>query len=255
MAIALDGVRDRAWEHGLTVSVASTRSDAEMEQAVLKQLHTQPLLGIIYGTINTRQVELRPEFLRKPTVLLNCYVSERSLPSVVPAEVVGGHTATERLVRAGHRRIGMINGEPWMDASHDRLKGYRQALATADLPFDQNLVRSGNWEPSAGYSETLFLMKLERPPTAIFCANDLMAIGCYEALREIGLYGPKDVAVVGYDDREIAQFMRPPLTTVLLPHFEMGVTAAQCLIDHARRPMSRPFQVKVEGPLVERHSV
>jgi LacI family transcriptional regulator len=255
MAIALDGVRDRAWEHGLTLSVTVTRGDPEMEQAALKQLHAQPLLGIIYGTINTRRVEARPELLQKPTVLLNCYVSERSLPSVVPAEVVGGHTATERLVRAGHRRIGIINGEPWMDASRDRLQGYRQALATADLPFDPELVRSGNWEPSAGYSETLQLMKLARPPTAIFCANDLMAAGCYDALRELRLAIPGDVAVVGYDDREIAQFMRPALTTVLLPHFEMGATAAQYLIDHALRPVSRPMQIKVEGPLIERESV
>jgi LacI family transcriptional regulator len=255
MAMALDGARDKAWEHGLTMSVAVTRGDPEMEQAAFKQLHGQPLLGIIYGAINTRRVEMRAEFLQRPTVLLNCYVAERSVPSVVPAEVVGGHMATERLIRAGHRRIGFINGEPWMDASRDRLSGYRQALATADLPFDPSLVRPGNWEPSAGYDQTLSLMKVKHPPTAIFCANDLMATGCFDALREMGLAIPRDVAVVGYDDREIAQFMRPALTTVVLPHFEMGATAAQYLIDHALRPISRPLQIKVEGPLIERHSV
>jgi LacI family transcriptional regulator len=82
-----------------------------------------------------------------------------------------------------------------------------------------------------------------------------MAAGCYDALREMGLSIPRDVAVIGYDDREIAQFMRPALTTVLLPHFEMGATAVQYLIDHALRPISRPMQIKVEGPLIERASV
>src|SRR5579883_1197090 len=254
-AIAMDGARDKAWEHGLTISAAVTRGDAEMEQAVLAQMASQPLLGLIYGTIHTRRITPPPALYRAPTILLNCYVADRSLPSVTPSEVAGGQTATARLVRAGHRRIGYINGEALMDACRDRLKGYRRALAAADLPFDPDLVRPGNWEPSAGYDQTLALMRLADPPTAIFCANDLMAVGCIEALKEIGRRVPEDVAVIGYDDREIAQFTHPPLTTVLLPHFEMGAEAAAYLIDHARRAPPRPPQIKIECPLIERKSV
>jgi LacI family transcriptional regulator, galactose operon repressor len=255
MAIAMDGARDKAWEHGLTISVAVTRGDAEMEQAVLAQMTTQPLLGLIYGTIHTRRITPPPALYRAPTVLLNCYVADRSLPSVVPGEIAGGHTATQRLVRVGHRRIGYINGEALMDASRDRLKGYRQALVAADLPYDPDLVRPGNWEPSAGYEQTIALMRVIDPPTAIFCANDLMAVGCIEALKEMGRRVPEDVAVIGYDDREIAQFTHPPLTTVLLPHFEMGAAAAAYLIDHAQRPLPRAPQIKIECPLIERKSV
>ncbi len=169
--------------------------------------------------------------------------------------MIGGQTATSRLIAAGHRRIGYITGEPWMDASRDRLKGYRRALAGADIAFDPELVRPGNWEPSAGYEHTRALMALPSPPTGIFCSNDLMALGCYEALKEMGLRIPEDVAVVGYDDREIARYMHPPLTTVLLPHHEMGVEAAEYLIDTATRPRPGPTQIKVEGQLVERQSV
>ena len=104
-----------------------------------------------------------------------------------------------------------------MEASRQRLRGYRQALATADLPFHPDLPREGNWEALSGYEATLALMALPSPPTAIFCANDLMAVGCYEALRELGLNIPSDVAVMGYDDREIAQHLHPPLSSVLLP--------------------------------------
>jgi LacI family transcriptional regulator len=253
-AIALDGVREKAWEHGLTVSVAVTRGDGEMEQAAHAQFLNQPLLGLIYGTIQTRQITPSPALSRIPTVLLNCYVADRSLPSVVPGEVLGGRTATERLIQAGHRRIGLIEGEAWMDAMRDRLKGYRQALTSHEIPFDSDLVRPGNWEPSAGFEQTHNLMKLADPPTAIFCANDLMALGCYEALIELGLRIPEDVAVIGYDDREVARFMRPPLTTILLPHQEMGTLAAEYLIDHANRPEKRPAQIKVECPLIERSS-
>ncbi len=83
----------------------------------------------------------------------------------------------------------------------------------------------------------------------------MMAVGCLEALKERGLAIPRDVAVIGFDDREIAQFTRPPLTTLILPHYEMGATAAEYLIDHAAGLPARPAQMKVECPLVERQSV
>jgi LacI family transcriptional regulator len=255
-AIAMDGARERAWEHGLTISAAVTRGDPEMELAVFAQMTAQPLVGLIYGTIHTQQVTPPPSlFGRIPTVLLNCYVADRSLPSFVPGEVAGGHTATHRLIRAGHRRIGFIMGEALMDASRDRLKGYRHALVAADLPFDPDLVRPGNWEPSTGYQQTLTLMRFGNPPTAIFCANDLMAVGSIEALRELGRRVPEDVAVIGYDNRELAQFTHPPLTTVLLPHFEMGAQAVSYLIEQAGRSSARPMQIKIECPLIERQSV
>jgi len=254
-AIALDGAREKAWEFGLTLQVAVTRGDPEIEEAVFAQLATLPLLGLIYGAIQTRRIAPTPALYRIPTVLLNCYAADRSLPSIVPGEVLGGRVATERLIRSGHRRIAMIEGESGMDASRDRLKGYRQALANHDILFDPDLVRPGNWEPSAGYQQTLELMRLAHPPTAIFCANDMMALGCYDALKELGRAIPGDVSVVGYDDREVAQFTRPPLTTVLLPHFEMGTLAAESLIGQPAVANRRAAQVKVECPLMERSSV
>jgi LacI family transcriptional regulator len=254
-AIGLDGVREKAWEHGLTVMVMATRGDADMESAALAQLTAQPLVGLIYATINTRLIDAPAALSRTPTVLLNCHVANGALPSVVPGEAAGGHAATDVLIRAGHRRIGYINGEASMEASRHRLRGYRQALATADLPFDPDFLREGNWQPISGYEAARELMNLKSPPTAIFCANDLMAVGCYEALHELGLRIPDDVAVMGYDDREIAQHLHPPLTTVLLPHFEMGAIAAEILLDAASGSASRPRQIKVECPIVRRGSV
>jgi LacI family transcriptional regulator len=253
-AIGLDGVREKAWERGLTVMVMATRGDADMETASLAQLSAQPLVGLIYATINTRLVDAPAAPRDLPTVLLNCHAANGALPSVVPGEVAGGHAATDVLIRAGHRRIGYINGEASMEASRHRLRGYRQALATADLPFDPDLVREGNWQPLSGYEATRELMNLRSPPTAIFCGNDLMAVGCYEALHELGLKIPDDVAVMGYDDREIAQHLHPPLSTVLLPHFEMGSIAAELLLDAASGSPSRPRQIKVECPIVRRRS-
>jgi LacI family transcriptional regulator len=254
-AIGLDGVREKAWERGLTVMVMATRGDADMESAALARLTAQPLVGLVYATINTRFVDAPVALSRTLAVLLNCHAANGALPSVVPGEVAGGHAATDVLIHAGHRRIGYINGEASMEASRHRLRGYRQALATADLPIDPDLLREGNWQPISGYEAARELMALKRPPTAIFCANDLMAVGAYEALHELKLRIPDDVAVMGYDDREIAQHLHPPLTTVLLPHFEMGSIAAEILLDAASGSAVRPRQIKVECPIVRRGSV
>lgn len=254
MAIAMDGIREKAWERGLAVATVATRGNSDAEQAIFRELFAREVAGLVYGAINTRRVE-RPLLPRDvPTVLFNCYVADHSLPSIVPNEVLGGSTATQRLLAAGHTRIGYINGEPWMDASRDRLRGYRRALAGADIAFAPELVRNGNWEPSGGYEHTLALMQLPVPPTAIFCSNDLMALGCYEALWELGKRIPDDVAVIGYDDREIARHLRPPLTTVVLPHYAMGIDAVECLFDVAAGHTVPP-QIKVEGQLIERRSV
>jgi LacI family transcriptional regulator len=250
-SIGFDGVRDKAWERGYTVVAMATSGDAEKEGAAFAQLGSQPLAGLIYATINTRLIHPPAALAAVPTVLLNCHAANGGFSSVVPGEAAGGHSATDFLLRAGHTRIGYINGEPSMEASRQRLRGYRRALATADLPFDPDLVRQGNWQPLSGYEGAQALMRLAAPPTAIFCANDLMAVGCYEALRELGLRIPDDVAVMGYDDREIAQHLHPPLTTVLLPHFEMGTIAAELLLDAAAGP---PQHIKVECPIVKRRS-
>ncbi|HEY4995209.1 MAG TPA: LacI family DNA-binding transcriptional regulator [Aestuariivirga sp.] len=253
-ALAMDGICEAAWTQGISIWCAVTRGNIEVERSILQQAIASRVIGLIYGTINTRRVE--PPILSQPmpTVLLNCYVSDHSIPSVVPAEIVGGQMATKRLIAAGHRRIGYINGESGMDAARDRLRGYKQALTAADIAFDSSLIRNGNWEPSTGYEFTRELMSLPIPPTAIFCANDLMALGCYDALKELGLAIPGDVAVIGYDSREIAQYVHPPLTTVLLPHFQMGVEATECLIDLINgSPTSS--RIKVEGQLINRNSV
>ncbi|WP_404401990.1 LacI family DNA-binding transcriptional regulator [Pelagibacterium halotolerans] len=255
MALAFEGARDKALEFGINICLELSHGDADMETAVVNQMGELPTLGFIYGTILTRLVELPPALASDRTVLVNCYDAQRAYPSVLPGDLLGGRTATERLLQAGRKRIGFINGQHGVDAARDRLKGYKQALASNDIPFDADLVRPGNWEPTAGYEMTHELMAMDNPPDAIFCANDMMALGCYEALAELGLKVPDDVAVIGFDDREISQHMHPPLTTLILPHYEMGQIAAELLIDGAGGLYAKPNRIKVECELVERQSV
>src|ERR1700761_9303017 len=170
--VNIDGARDAAYASGKMLAVYSTHGNADIEKQVLDTTLSNPhVFGVIYATVYTRKVTLPAALSQVPTVLLNCYTGDSTFSSVVPAEVAGGHLATEYLLQAGHRRISYINGEPWQDASKDRLKGYRTALATADLPFAAELVRDGDWSSGLGFELTLSLMRDPNPPTAIFCAN------------------------------------------------------------------------------------
>jgi LacI family transcriptional regulator len=255
--VSIDGAREAAWANGHIVLVAETLNDAEMEPATIEAMLRNGVDALIYGAIMTRKVE-PPRALyetQAPVILLNCYSEDRAFPTVLPGEVAGGHRATDALVRAGHRRIAIITGEMWMDAARDRLRGYRQSLATADIPYDPALVREGNWQTSAGYEQTHALMEMRNPPTAIFCSNDRMAVGCYEALKERGLDIPGEVSVIGYDDEEVARHLAPQLTTLVLPHREMGRWAIERAL--SRQPLAAGKQpiTKLECPLIERASI
>ena len=256
----IDGAKDAAWEHDCLVAVFATRGDPELEAAVFARMLDYPaLLGVIYSTIFTRAVSVPAALDATPTVLLNCHTKchtrDRGRASVVPSELLGGYTATMHLIENGHSRIGFINGEHWIEAAAERLKGYRQALTTADIPFDPVLVRTGDWQVAAGYEHALSLLDLAQRPTALFCANDLMAIGALDAARERNLLVPRDLSVVGYDDQDIARYTHPPLTTVLLPNYEMGRWAADSLIAQCRANQSSKAVIKMECPLVARDSV
>ncbi|RWD36511.1 MAG: LacI family DNA-binding transcriptional regulator [Mesorhizobium sp.] len=255
--VAIEGARQASWNAGNVVLVAQTLGDTVMEPRAIAALTKRGISALIYMTIFTREITA-PDYLYGfdiPVILLNCYTADYAFPAVVPSEIAGGQSSTRHLISHGHRRIATITGEPWMQAAQDRLKGYRRALATADIPFDVELVVEGDWSASAGYAATVKLLALKDRPTAIFSQNDRTAIGCYEALKEAGLHIPGDISVIGYDDEEIARHLFPPLTTSILPHMAMGQWAIEQLDVPAPPGRGRYPITKLECPLVERASV
>lgn len=255
MALAYEGAREKALELGVLVTLGIFRAGEDPDENIFSLCKQQPLMGYIFGTILTRKVAPPAALFTLPSVLVNCYDQNRGLPSIIPGDIAAGRAATERLIQAGRKRIALINGQEGLDNPRDRLRGYKQALASNDFTFDSKLVRHGNWEPSSGYSETNILLDMPNPPDAIFCANDLMALGCIEALKERGKSIPKDISVIGFDNRDIAQFTRPPLTTLHLPMFQMGAMAVEIIHDLAGGLKSSHDQLKVECEIIERESV
>lgn len=233
------GAQDAAWSARLMLLVIDTGRNAELEQAAMELLLERQVESIIYATMYHRPVQLPAGLGEVPVVLLDCFTPDGSVASVVPDEVQGGRAAVESLLALGHRRIGFINNSDPIPASSGRLQGYQQALAAAEVPFEPALVRPAPPTARGAYEATLALMAQPHPPTALFCASDVMALGAYNALHTLQLRIPDDVAVVGFDNQElVAAHLDPGLSTMALPHYAMGQWAVQYLLDE--RPLDAP---------------
>jgi LacI family transcriptional regulator len=252
----IEGARLEAASQGVLVAVFCTGGDAQVEAAALQVLLGMSLAGVLYTALMTRNVKPPQSLNAIPTVLLNCHMPAGALPSVVPADVTGAFAATEALIHAGHRRIAHITGETWGEAARDRALGYRRSLASNDISFAPELLAGPAWTAISGRKIAHQLMDLPQPPTAIFCFNDRVALGCYEAMAERGLSIPRDISIIGFDNDDIAATLQPPLTTMILPHEEMARWAvAELLSRAAQSGTGVPIRVKIDCELVERASV
>ncbi len=252
----LHGAQGLAWEQGTLLLSINTNRNRELKEAAVATLLERQVDGIIYATMYHRLAEPPVALHEVPAVLLDCFVEDHALPSVVPDEVQGGYTATKHLLEKGHRRIGFINNQDRIPATEGRLQGYKQALAEFDVPFDSDIMASGI-TPEIGYEGTMEIMRQSDRPTALFCFNDRTAVDAYKALEDLKLSVPRDVAVVGFDDLiDVASAIRPALTTMRLPHFEMGQWAVNHLLGLISGQVSadNPIQHLMKCPLIERVS-
>ncbi|MEV7604193.1 LacI family DNA-binding transcriptional regulator [Paenarthrobacter sp. NPDC089322] len=252
----IEGAQARAWEAGMLLLTINTGGDHDLEAASLEAMLSHKVAGVVYASMYHRMVDVPRALGEVPAVVLNAQDRSGRFPSIAPSEVLGGYTATKRLLDAGHRRVAFINigdVEEGLPAVVGRLEGYRKALAEAGIQPDDELHRPGDGHEDGGYRNTLALMEDGNPPTAIFCGNDRTAWGAYQALASLGLSVPKDVSVVGFDNQDsLAPYLRPGLTTLELPFIDMGRRAVELILSG----MPSPGHTELfECPLVERHSV
>jgi LacI family transcriptional regulator len=194
-----------------------------------------------------------------PVVMIDRNVPNVEVDAVLTDNQLGGYLATRHLLDLGHTRIACIGGPSSITPSAERIIGYRRALEEADLSYDENLVLRGDYHAQSGMEITHSILKMNPRPTAIFALNDLMALGALRAAAEAGYSIPGELAVVGYDDLEIARFSNPPLTTIAQPKKEIGTLAVNLLVDRMSqrsRPTSRlvlPPELIVRGSTQEVH--
>lgn len=250
------GAQDAAYERGYVLMVVNSGRDPELENREIRTLQQHQVDGIVYARMYHQGVSLPAELSTLPTVLLDAASADRSISSVVPDEVAAAETAVEALIEAGHTRIGMLSNIDNIPATHGRLQGYRNALDRHGLPFNPELVTAGVPDTPSGREAALELLQRPERPTGLFCFSDRVAMGAYQAAAALGLRIPEDVSIVGVDNLElIAAALWPGLTTVALPHYEMGRWAVTRLLDDIEGPATAAVQEMFSCPLIERGSV
>ena len=250
------GAQEAASRRSWLLLLLNSGFDRDLERREIQALLAGRVDGVIYASMYHREVTVPDELKVVPTVLLDARADDGELPSVVPDEVGGGYAATRELLRHGHRRIGFVTNEDDIPATRGRLAGYRSALQDAGVQPDLGLVIGGDDRAPGGFAASSELLRRSDRPTALFCFNDRMAMGAYQAAAELGLRVPEDLSVIGFDDQEgVADGLRPGLTTMALPHYEMGSWAVTTLIERIEDPDQPATQARLECPLVPRGSV
>jgi DNA-binding LacI/PurR family transcriptional regulator len=260
IAEIVQAVENVAHVHSYSVILASSNAEPEREIAAVEMFHSKRVDGVV--VTSSRVGALYQDHLDRlgvPVVLINSHSEQRGpyTFSVSVDNLHGGCLATKHLLDLGHRRIAYVRGSA--DHSDDlaRLAGYREALSLAGFSYDPELVLEGTGRTDGGESALTVLMGMADPPTAVFCYNDMTAIGLLKAAREAGLSIPQDLAVVGFDDIPFASYVQPSLTTISQPKPRMGRQAIEmvlALIANGGASSGGGSNILVHGKLIVRES-
>jgi LacI family transcriptional regulator/LacI family repressor for deo operon, udp, cdd, tsx, nupC, and nupG len=225
------GIEEFALTHQYSVLLAAGHSDPDLELRAVHSLEERRVDGILVmaSRIGARYLQMLSE-LRVPIVLINSHHPGEFIHSVRIDNVASARMMTKYLIDLGHRRIGYIGDKFGFQSDIERLTGYRETLEAFDLGFEPELVVHGDGSPEGGMHAMRRLLGLAELPTAVFCYNDREAIGAMRAVRAHGLHVPRDISIAGFDDLYLSSYTDPPLTTVWQPKRELGLLAAENLL-------------------------
>jgi LacI family transcriptional regulator len=250
------GIDDRLRAAGYTALIANTDNDADRERVDFDAMRARQVDGFITAT-----ARLEDEFAAEiaaaaePVVLVNRRLEDGSVPAVTVDDRQGVGLAVEHVAALGHRRIAHLGGPQALSTGHQRHLGFLDAMRAAGLEPDPRLIRfSHAFTEAEGVRVCEELLDVSPDATAIVAGNDLMALGCYDVLARRGIRCPEDVSVVGFNDMPFADRFHPPLTTVHIPHYELGAAAADLLLERLADPAAPARTLEVETRLVVRGS-
>jgi DNA-binding LacI/PurR family transcriptional regulator len=228
IAEVVQGIEATAHDHGYTVVLCNSGAEPEREIAAVEMLGSKRVDGVIVTSSRVGALYLEHlERIGVPIVLINNHneQSGRYTFTVTVDNQHGGCLATDHLIQLGHQRIAYVTAPADHSSDLDRMAGYRQALVDSGIEPDPDLIVPGNGRADGGERALETLMALDVLPGAVFCYNDMTAIGLINAARGAGLAVPSDIAVAGFDDIPFATYCCPPLTTIAQPKVEMGQLA------------------------------
>ena len=244
------GIEDSCYAAGYSVILCNSDDDPVKQREYLNVLLTKRCDGLILSALADRDGELLHK-MKVPAVLLDRAPGDLSLDSVAVDNRAGGLLAARHLLGLGRRRIACIAGPQEVGISNERIDGVRGALQDAGVVFDAALCRHSDFSSAGGYAAALELLALplDQRPDALFCCNDLMAFGALRAAAELGIAVPGQLAVVGFDDIDLASFVHPPLTSVAQNTRELGHITAACLLARIADP-ALPRQQRSVAPVL-----
>lgn len=253
-AEVVQGIEDEANNHGYSVILANSGANPEREMKVVHSFEERRVDGILVMSSRVGNLYLGHfAEMKVPIVLINNQHPEEFVYSVMIDNVGASEEATRHLLDLGHRRIAYIGDRGGFQSDSERREGYRNALASADIAYAPELVRQADSTPETAMQTVDQLLALAQPPTALFCYNDITAVGALLAARRHGCKVPDDLSVMGFDDLPLASYLNPTLTTIRQPMRDMGRQATSILfhlLDGADVENSR----RVQGQLIVRES-
>jgi len=251
---ALRGVEDACFKANYNVFLCNSENQPEKELEYLEDLIGKQIDGIILISTGTQDSIALLNQNNITSVLVDRELGHNTCDSVMLENELGGQIATQYLINLGHQRIGCITGPSFLTPSAKRVLRYRKSLQDAGISIDEAMIVQGDFRPQSGFSGMNTLLALPDPPTAVFACNDMMAIGAMRAIHEAHLQIPKDISIIGFDDIMFASYTMPPLTTVAQPSYEMGLIAAEILINRLSDTRSQSRQEILLPRLVIRNS-
>jgi LacI family transcriptional regulator len=250
------GIEDRLLEAGWTLVLANTDNDDVKERSLLKAMTTRRVDGLILATA-TREYPLLDEIVatRLPTVLVNRTTDQPTVPAVLGDDHDGVGQAVRHLASLGHTKIAFVGGTRTVSTGLVRYHSFLSWMQSAGLEADPARIVFADWfREDLGADAFQELCQRDVEFTAAICGNDLIALGGYTVLRERGLRCPEDVSIVGYNDMPFNDKFWPPLTSVRLPHYQLGHRAADMLVGAIESPGGPPADIRLTPELVVRAS-
>jgi len=254
-ARVISGMQQVAHEKGFTLLLSNTQANEQTENHYARMVEAAVADGVIQlRAFNPFKKEYVNEHQLHPMVNACEVLDDIACPTVMLDNRAAAAAMTRHLIALGHQRIAMVKGPARSPLTRDRIAGYRDALETSGISFDEQLLVAGDFSLKAGFEAAANLLKLAAPPSALFCENDEMAIGAMQCLKQAGLRIPEDISVAGFDDINFAAYCDPPLTTISQPAEEFGRTAVSLLIDVLQGRITKAAKVTLPYELVIRKS-
>ena len=250
------GVERSCFERGYSLVLCNTEGDEQRMNRNLETLMQKRVDGLLLLCTETHQPsqEIMHRYPSIPTVMMDWAPFDGDSDLIQDNSLFGGDMATQYLIDKGYTRIACITGPLDKTPARLRLEGYREAMIRAGLTIREGDEIESDFEFGGGFEAMQSLLAMNARPQAVFIGNDAMAVGAYQALYQAGLKIPEDMAIVGYDDIELARYMTPPLTTIHQPKDELGELAIDVLIHRMADPQQKQQRVQLTPELVVRGS-